>query len=51
MVRIHEVLNHPRYRLHVMTSHGQHILKREHPLLTPLGYAGAFISNLAIDNG
>lgn len=45
--RIHEVLNHPRYRLHVMTSHGQHILKREHPLLTPLGYAGAFISNFA----
>ena len=45
--RIHEVLNHPRYRLHVMTSHGRHILKREHPLLTPLGYAGAFISNFA----
>ena len=45
--RIHVVLNHPRFRLHVMTSHGQHILKREHPLMTPLGYAGAFISNLA----
>ena len=44
--RVTEVLNHPRYRLHVVTSHGHHILKREHPLMTPLGYAGAFISNL-----
>ena len=44
--RVAEVLNHPRYRLHVVTSHGHHILKREHPLMTPLGYAGAFISNL-----
>ena len=44
--RIAEVLNHPRYRLHVVTSRGKHILRREHPLLTPLGYAGAFISNI-----
>ena len=44
--RVAEVLNHPRYRLHVVTSHGHHILKREHPIMTPLGYAGAFISNL-----
>jgi hypothetical protein len=43
--RIKEVLNHPRYRLHIVTSHGRHILHREHPLGTPLGYAGAFISN------
>ena len=44
--RIAEVLNHPRYRLHVVTSRGKHILQREHALLTPLGYAGAFISNM-----
>jgi len=43
--RISEVLHHPRYRLHVVTSHGRHMLHREHPLLTPLGYAGAWLSN------
>ena len=43
--RIGEVLNHPRYRLHVVTSRGKHILHHEHPLLTPLGYAGAYLSN------
>ncbi len=43
--RIGEVLNHTRYRLHVVTSRGKHILNREHPLLTPLGYAGAYLSN------
>ena len=44
--RIDEVLHHPRYRLHVVTSHGQGLLHREHPWLTPLGYAGAFLRNL-----
>ncbi len=43
--RIAEVLKHPRYRLHVLTSHGRHVLGREHPALTPLGYAGAYLSN------
>jgi hypothetical protein len=43
--RIGEVLNHPRYRLHVVTSRGKHILHHEHPLLTPLGYAGAYLCN------
>jgi Patatin-like phospholipase len=43
--RMGEVLNHPRYRLHVLTSRGRHVLRREHPLLTPLGYAGAYLSN------
>ena len=43
--RISEVLNHPRYRLHVVTSHGRHVLRREHPLGTPLGYLGAYLSN------
>jgi hypothetical protein len=44
--RIGQVLTHPRYRLHVLTSHGRHVLGREHPLRTPLGYAGAYLSNL-----
>jgi hypothetical protein len=43
--RIDEVLHHPRYRLHVVTSRGKHILHREHPWLTPLGYAGAYLCN------
>ena len=45
--RIEEVLNHPRYRLHVVTSHGKHLLNREHRLWTPLGYAIAYLTNLA----
>jgi hypothetical protein len=43
--RIKEVLSHPRYRLHILTSHGRHVLGREHPVGTPLGYAGAFLCN------
>ena len=43
--RIGEVLSHPRFRLHIVTSRGRHILQREHPLATPLGYAGAYLSN------
>ena len=43
--RINEVLNHPRYRLHIVTSRGRHVLHREHPVATPLGYAGAYLSN------
>jgi len=43
--RMAEVLQHPRYRLHVVTSRGRHVLQREHPLGTPLGYAGAYLSN------
>ena len=45
--RIEEVLNHPRYRLHVVTSHGKHLLNREYRLWTPLGYAVAYLTNLA----
>ena len=44
--RIHQVLQHPRYRLHVVTSHGRGILHRDGSLRTPLGYAGAYLSNL-----
>ena len=43
--RIAEVLSHPRYQLHIMTSHGQRLLHREHPWWTPVGYAAAFLSN------
>jgi hypothetical protein len=43
--RVQEVLSHPRYRLHVVTSRGRHMLGREHKIFTPLGYAGAFLSN------
>jgi hypothetical protein len=40
-----ELLAHPRYRLHVFTSRGRHLLRREGRLRTPLGYVGAFATN------
>jgi hypothetical protein len=43
--RVREVLDNPRYKLHVLTSHGRHVLGREHRVGTPLGYLGAFLSN------
>lgn len=43
--RIGEVLLHPRYKLHIVTSRGRHVLGREHKLRTPLGYLGAFLAN------
>ena len=43
--RIPEILNHTRYRLHIVTSRGRHLLGREHAWRTPLGYAGAFLTN------
>ena len=43
--RVHEVLNHKRFRLHILTSRGRHILAREHSMKTPLGYLGAFLTN------
>ena len=44
--RVQEVLSHPRYRLHIVTSRGRHILGREGKLRAPLGYAGAFFTNV-----
>ncbi len=44
--RLPEVLQHPRYALHVLTSHGRGLLSRERHGLTALGYVGAFLSNL-----
>lgn len=43
--RVGEVLQHPRYRLHIVTSRGRHLLHTEHGLRTPLGYFGAFLTN------
>jgi hypothetical protein len=40
-----EVLQHPRYRLHVFTSRGRHLLRRDTRLRTRLGYLGAFAAN------
>ncbi|MEQ1806900.1 MAG: phospholipase, partial [Burkholderiaceae bacterium] len=39
------VLGHARYRLHIFTSRGRHVLRREGKLRTPLGYLGAFAAN------
>lgn len=43
--RVGEVLAHPRYRLHVLTSHGRGLLARDGRWRTPLGYASAFATN------
>ncbi len=43
--RAAEILSHPRWRLHVFTSHGRHLLARQGRWRTPLGYAGAFFGN------
>jgi hypothetical protein len=43
--RVDEVLKHPRWRLHILTARGRHVLGREGPWRTPLGYAGAFLTN------
>lgn len=44
--RVDELLRHPRYRLHIFTSRGRHLLAREHRVATPLGYLGAFATNV-----
>jgi hypothetical protein len=44
--RIGQVLSHPRFRLHVVTARGRHLLRREHRIATPVGYLGAFASNV-----
>ena len=42
-----EVLEHSRYRLHIVTARGRHVLGREGRFATPLGYLGAFLTNVA----
>jgi hypothetical protein len=45
--RIGELLQHPRFRLHLFTSHGVHpLLRREGRLRTLAGYAAAYAANL-----
>jgi len=46
-VHADDVLASARYRLHVLTSRGLHVLNRQGRLRTPLGYAGAFFANAA----
>jgi hypothetical protein len=43
--RAAEVLAHARFRLHVITSRGRHVMRRERRLVTPLAYLGAFATN------
>lgn len=44
--RVHEVLTHPRYQLHLLTSRGRHVLARDQAWRTAAGYAGAYLSNM-----
>lgn len=43
--RVPNILSHPRYRLHVVTSRGRGLLARDGRIRTPLGYMGAYLSN------
>ncbi|MBX3611401.1 MAG: phospholipase [Hydrogenophaga sp.] len=43
--RVDQVLQHPRWRLHIVTSRGRRLLSRDGALRTPLGYLGAFAAN------
>ena len=40
------LLAHPRYRLHIVASRGRHVLRRDTAWRTPLGYTGAFLTNV-----
>jgi hypothetical protein len=44
--REQQLLGHSRLRLHVLASRGRHLLGREGRWRTPLGYLGAFASNV-----
>jgi hypothetical protein len=44
-VRAAELLSHPRWRLHVFTSHGRALLRRPGRWRTAVGYFGAFAAN------
>jgi len=45
--RAAELLSHPRFRLHVFTSRGRHVLARQGRVRTPAGYLGAMVANAA----
>jgi len=40
------LLSHPRFRLHVVTSRGRHLLRREGRWRTPAGFMSAFAANM-----
>jgi hypothetical protein len=40
-----QILASPRYRLHVVTSRGRHVLARQGRVRTPVGYLGAYLAN------
>ncbi|MGL5003660.1 MAG: patatin-like phospholipase family protein [Casimicrobium sp.] len=44
--REHEVLSHSRYRLHIVTSRGRHMMRRETKLRAGIGYASAYFTNV-----
>jgi Patatin-like phospholipase len=46
-VRADEVLASPRYRLHVFTSRGRHLLHRPGQVRNAVGYLGAYLANAA----
>lgn len=41
------LLDHPQYRLHILTSRGLGVLAREGRFRTPVGYAAAWLANAA----
>lgn len=45
--QVPDILNHARYRLHVVTARGRHLLGREGRWRTPAGYLGAALTNAA----
>ncbi len=45
--REQEVLQNPRYRLHIVTSRGRHLMRRDTKFRAGLGYAGAYFANVA----
>ena len=45
--KVTAILAHQRYRLHVVTSHGRHVLAREGRWRTAAGYLGAALTNAA----
>jgi len=42
---IDQLLRHPRYRLHIVTSRGRHVLSRDGGWRMPVGYLSAFVAN------
>jgi hypothetical protein len=43
--RVADVLDHTRFRLHVVTSRGRGVLARDGRIRAPLGYAAAYVTN------